>query len=206
MRLRTPTFPAKIEVSVRGLFLSKDNLRKLARDVYAKHRQHGPVFTDIKKTIEEEARRWAATQPLEHRSAHGDWEMVLRSINTDFVKQYPLACDASCMPSNVFRESAYVGSLSEFGDERRHVEYKDMGVEDIRSIDVWREWRTDVSGRNFSRSNKIPIWQKAGVYRPYDRHNEGLRDRDMHTASREVPIRGYDMSSITRPRQKRGEL
>lgn len=214
-----------INVGIQKTFLKPANIRLLIRRVYTRHRQEGgeSQFTDVKRDVPDMARKWAVRELLDWYSSHNpaDWDHVIQFVNDKFVtahyQEFRIALshrgssaaewDTGNLPNDnngrydpidvdVFHQSARVGSISEFGNESEQRRYQDMGVDDIRSLDVWQEQRSDISNSNFRRKNKMQIWQKAGLVRHYDRNNEGLRDRNWQTASRPVPIRGYDMSGI----------
>jgi len=205
-----------VNVPIQGVFLSLPNLRHLVQATYTEHRLkvgHVP-FTQFKKEVPVLARMWAAGQLLQWHTSFdpNNWAEIIAFVNRRFVDEHyagigrtrpsQVVHDANGQyaprDTNPFRESARVGPLNEIdGDSRVEMRHnKDMGVDDIRSLDVWREWSLNVDSSRFRNKNKIPNWQRVGHRRNYDRENEGLRDRDWRTASRPVPVRGYDMSAI----------
>lgn len=206
-----------VNVDIQTLFASKSNVRHLTREMYVNHKSHGGKhpFTKFKADVPGLVKAWTDSKLLDWYEglAHVDWDEVIRFVNDKFVEEHchmfiqqEVQETYQPMDTNVFRESSAVGTLNEFGDFREKRDYAEMGVEDIKTLDVWKEWHVDLHNSKFRRNNQIPLWQKAGHTRHLDRGNDGLRDRDYATASRRNPVRGYDMSGIYEGMRKYEDL
>ena len=80
------------------------------------------------------------------------------------------------------------------------VESRDLYAQDYQNINVWKtvdKFRTDKSFRSWfgGKSNGVPVWQRVGTSRPFDRSNDGY-SATSERSSLNNNVYGYDMSAI----------
>lgn len=191
--------PDFVHIDIEDVFKSKPNQLMLARNLYniSKHnggRSNLQTFINLIPRVQKEfcRTRDLSQYDMAESSATGqkDWVLILKAINNAFIKQcYNLLKWNHFVPS---RESAMVGPT----DDRKMKKFTDLLAHDYGTIDVWEDVDQNRDNSRYWLDNKIPIWRASIHSRPYDRHNEGLRDNNPDRASLEVFQRGFDQSTI----------
>ena len=188
-------------VSIQEIFLSPANIRCVSDAMYKTLRSMDikSAPAELEKVLKTHALEWSAKKHVDSAQSAVTWDWIetLSFVNKRFVKEHVCLFRLSQMgESNVFKATTEFvtpdGVEEKLGREMTADEYKNMNV--------WGLWQVHASSDKFRYRNIIPVWQTAGAKRlvQMDRENEGLHDRNWRTASRPVPIRGYDMSEIVR--------
>ncbi len=185
---------------VKELFLAVKNIAYLGNNLYAIHTQLGgrsdkskyrelvvklvPYFLKLTDFSQYVTVEYQAT-------GNNNTSEALLAANNDFMKFCLSKLQANHF--NPYREVARVGP----SDDKKNVKYYEMTADDIKTVDTWHNYSTQLNNnRHYSNGNKPYIWEASIHSHNFDRANEGLQAKNSDRASLANPVRGFDMSKI----------
>jgi hypothetical protein len=128
-------------------------------------------------------------------SKRQNWLENFRSINNKF-----LNWSMKYLKWNVyipFREKSVTGSINEFENNIREVRNSNLLADDIKELNVWKQYDINTDKSKYRYGNTIPVWQRCMNVRHSDRSNEGFREgNDAYRSSLDNPIYAYDMRKV----------
>lgn len=193
-----------------NMFLMRSNVAYICKHIYGLHRQYGgrlPEYLYV-EAIPEMMRMWAIKENLDSFEGGFNWVLTLDYINNKFVDDNLEYYAQEGVDTNVFRTIAPVGTMNEYdGKKYQSKKYREMTAADYQTLDVYGPLKTYISNDGpYRNGNKFPVNQRSVNKRQFSRENDGLRSENWARASLEVPIRGYDMSTIIEQTGKYNDL
>jgi hypothetical protein len=208
--------------NLKELFLHARNKNYVVKKITYEHRTRDNKFcvNGIARAVYPWMEKWAAEpgkiQSHEHyQKVH--WIEVLDFINNKFIKEHDPMINSidphkpayfgddyrngkrnAKVDFNVQRIVSQVGVKNEKSNTLEYKKYEDMTADDMRTLDVYRDWKVEVSNDDYRYNNSFPVWRTSVQKRHFarDSADQGLRDWDWRESSKPVPIRKYDMSAI----------
>lgn len=185
---------------VKEKFLSPQNISYLGNNLYTIHTQLGGRSnkSKYKQLVEVLVPAWLkltnfdqyVTAEYQATGVNNTSEALL-AANNDFLN----FCMSKLQVNhfNPYRETAKVGP----SDDKRNVKYYEMTADDIKTVDTWHNYTTQLNNHKHYRNKNQPyIWEASIHSRWLDRANEGFATKNADRASLNTPVRGFDMSKI----------
>jgi hypothetical protein len=188
-------------------FMSTCNQIMLCSKIYNLHKENNSTcpYLQFRSIVPNAMNVWAINKNINDYTTQGrNTGNILDFINRQFLKENfqfydnPRATFANSPDVNIFKSSRMIGIGGDHGDlMTREVAMKDMLVEDIRNVDVWRPINQYISTDHLRNKNRIPVNQTAMNKRNYDPNPGGYR-QNVELSSLENVNSGYNMSGIIR--------
>lgn len=139
-------------------FLSKENKQRVLKKMYQYHLENGGrIGLDVVTAqVDLLMNKWNKLDSLDYVESiiHYDWMSELEWINDQFINEH----------KHIF--------IKKYKDSFKKTH--ELDLYGYRSLDVQKKESNIVDNSQYRYGNKIPIYQKLGHMRFYDRSNDGL--------------------------------
>jgi hypothetical protein len=216
--------PTDFDVDIEELFMSKNNQSYLSSQMYSMNKKNGgkSSLDKFQKLIPLLMNKYNKEFPVKNEVYIDDTETTVNQLGLDMYRSN-LGYNAISKRQNwlelfrvvnnkfinwskkylkwnmyvPFREKSLTGNINEFENNIREIRNSNLLADDIKELNVWRQYDINNDKSKYRYNNTIPFWQRSMNIRHADRSNEGFREgNDAYRSSLDNPVYAYDMRRV----------